>query len=742
MKKMISCLLALVLLASCTTAPAESEPADFFCPEENIATKIPAGATARYEDGNGLVIYAGSEGAIPFVIVSRRPQEMKFKDPENYLNNVYREHMEEEYGDGFLGMNPAKTWETGGKELLGARYMYKVGDVPVTLLRLIEIRDGGDVEYTAKFKDDTEGITLAALDLAVQYYRETDTEMPDDSGTPGTVPAFLVPAEFITRFNSLMEALADEYAEQLGDENVQGLKKYYTLTEKDPQGSIVYFGTKNWQVEASFYFPDNNDPAETMAAQLMNFAIKKETPEIAADFARRIFELLIAYEYQEDVSPDELNNWAETVSDPADTFAIPGYTVNAIFAEEYIQYAILPAGAAVPEGIEDNMTEAGPQEDTGKDSAPQGGAEWTDYHCEEDGFTTVKPYHALTQYRNDRGYVGITFYLDVPGFPPYITIHRRQGEEKFKNPEGYLNNTYREFLEDKFAGQGVGTTPARIMDIGGRQLIGAKYMIGGDSFDTTQLQLIEIRDLGDVEYIAMYSGAEEEALVMEALEAAVANYTEDEAQAGAEGDDEADLVWDQETAEIWAEERKAAKEFCAGFSAGLTDRDLLSITLLYDNEIVITLGETRPKDLTERGWKITTEADGAMLLYNSWGEDTGIILNNGNGLPDEPILTVNAFWQENFETAYCGFDGVIGIHANDPDEYWYPDPTGKELCKLLYDTGERLDVWDGLAAWLVTDYGAKQTEEGIYEAEITLSDGRTVYVSTHGSQACISLNPD
>ena len=150
--------------------------------------------------------------------------------------------------------------------------------------------------------------------------------------------------------------------------------------------------------------------------------------------------------------------------------------------------------------------------------------EWFDYHCEEENFTTKKPMHALTEYKNQKGYVGITFYLDIPGAPPYVLVHRRPMEAKFNNPENYLNNTYREFLEDKYANSRVGTNPAKTWEIGGKQLIGAKYYIG----ETVQLQLIEIRDLGDVEYTAMYDPAYEEA-AMKALEAAVKSYTEDEA---------------------------------------------------------------------------------------------------------------------------------------------------------------------------------------------------------------------
>ena len=178
MRKCICLFLAMVLLMGCeaVSSSAESTLADFFCAEERFSTRVPAAATAGYEENNGLVIYTDASGYIPYVIVHRRSAGKKFNDPVNYLNNVYREYIENKYGDGFLGMNPAKTWEIGGKELLGARYMFKVGEYTVVQLQLIEIRDAGDVEYTAKYVDGKDEATLAALDTAVRYFRETDTE--------------------------------------------------------------------------------------------------------------------------------------------------------------------------------------------------------------------------------------------------------------------------------------------------------------------------------------------------------------------------------------------------------------------------------------------------------------------------------------------------------------------------------------------------------------------------------------
>ena len=106
---------------------------------------------------------------------------------------------------------------------------------------------------------------------------------------------------------------------------------------------------------------------------------------------------------------------------------------------------------------------------------------------------------------------------------------------------------------------------------------------------------------------------------------------------------------------------------------------------------------------------------------------------------DEPVVTVNAFADDNLTMTYCGFDGGIGIYAEDPDENWYPDETGLKLDELLCETGERSELWDGLVRWLVTDFGAKQNERGIYETSISLSDGRTLYISSRNSQVRISL---
>ena len=174
MKKLIAIILMLALACTALTAMA-AELTDVTCKEMQFTTKAPAGTVAGYTEDTGLRIYTRGEGGIPYVQVFRRPLEHKFNNPENYLNNTVREYLEDKYGKDSQGMNPAKEWEIGGKTLLGARYYYVLQGTKVTQINVIEIRDAGDVEYTAKFYEGYEDITMETLETAVQYYQETDT---------------------------------------------------------------------------------------------------------------------------------------------------------------------------------------------------------------------------------------------------------------------------------------------------------------------------------------------------------------------------------------------------------------------------------------------------------------------------------------------------------------------------------------------------------------------------------------
>ena len=347
-----------------------------------------------------------------------------------------------------------------------------------------------------------------------------------EAGTTVTTPSYLTPSVFVNYYNTMIDMVAELYADDLGEEGVAILNDEYTITQVDVQGTLAYYGTAKWDIEAGFLYPDGTEPDDDTPAQVLNFSIKADTPEGAAEIATYIFKMIIGFEYQDDALLEKLNDWFAAEPDPTNVFTLPGYTLNAFLLEGNTQYAILPTDAAYAESVQGKLD----QQESEPDSVPGGKADsgLVDIHCDEEGFSTKVTENNGTEYRTAMGQIGATVYYGKAGWAPCIIIHRRTMEEKFKNPENYLNNIYREFLENKYEENGsVGTNPAKIWEIGGKQLIGARYYIKNGDVEATQLQLIEVRDQGDVEYTGFYRNEEEEKLVMDALNAAVANYTED-----------------------------------------------------------------------------------------------------------------------------------------------------------------------------------------------------------------------
>ena len=149
----------------------ESEPLTY-CEAQDFSLRIPDGLPAVWEEGKGLFIYTGKEGYVPYVQVWRRGEEAKLNNPLNYVNNVYREHMEDTYGDALHGGTFYDSYEIGGKSLIGAKYTYDTDDATLCLIHLVEVRDGGDVEYFAKFVEGEGDPVMEVLDMAVGSYTE------------------------------------------------------------------------------------------------------------------------------------------------------------------------------------------------------------------------------------------------------------------------------------------------------------------------------------------------------------------------------------------------------------------------------------------------------------------------------------------------------------------------------------------------------------------------------------------
>ncbi|MBQ7455832.1 MAG: hypothetical protein IJS53_05250 [Clostridia bacterium] len=180
MKRVLCLALILALLCACLPAALADDLETVYCAEQDFTTKIPAGMSTQFEEGQGLRVWVETPGYIPHLLIWRRALEKKFNDPVNYLNNVYREYMEDLYGDNMIGTVPCKTAQMGGKTVYVVQYYYMVQDTRLCMTRVVEVRDGGDVEYAAKFIDGEGDAALAALETAVANYTEGKAESKSD----------------------------------------------------------------------------------------------------------------------------------------------------------------------------------------------------------------------------------------------------------------------------------------------------------------------------------------------------------------------------------------------------------------------------------------------------------------------------------------------------------------------------------------------------------------------------------
>ena len=164
-----------------------------------------------------------------------------------------------------------------------------------------------------------------------------------------TEPNFMRPAYFSARFNATMEALADKYADHLGEDGVRILKESFTLVSEEKEGSSLSYRNSDSNITATFIFADaasvtDNDPALTM-----NLVIHSDVPEIAAYLSRYALQMMIGFDFQEEVPLDDLVRWFDTAEDPSDIFQIPGYPHNVIKTDSLTMYAVLPPADRIPQ---------------------------------------------------------------------------------------------------------------------------------------------------------------------------------------------------------------------------------------------------------------------------------------------------------------------------------------------------------------------------------------------------------
>ena len=134
---------------------------------------------SEWVDRDGLYIYTGNPGGIPYVLVYRY-EDIPIDSGQFLEESVYTQ-MVEAYGDK-LTIGPQEEYEFGDKVLQGILFTYPVGDYTVHSLRLCEQCGDDIINYTAKYLDGMGDETMDALTDAVNYFSLTG-EKPAAAGS-------------------------------------------------------------------------------------------------------------------------------------------------------------------------------------------------------------------------------------------------------------------------------------------------------------------------------------------------------------------------------------------------------------------------------------------------------------------------------------------------------------------------------------------------------------------------------
>ncbi len=161
----------------------------------------------------------------------------------------------------------------------------------------------------------------------------------------------------------------------------------------------------------------------------------------------------------------------------------------------------------------------------------------TEVRNDAQGFTTRMP-EGKTATVNDQGQLNI--WLEGEGFVPNVWICRRSDKV---DPDKLLYESYPAYLKDKFGDRLLDVSASgKTLEIGGKILPAVAFIYADIHGNTVyRINLMEVRDDGDVEYQARFS-EEDKDVALDALEAAIRYYQPDPASAAAGSTAPAELV--------------------------------------------------------------------------------------------------------------------------------------------------------------------------------------------------------
>ena len=178
--------------------------------------------------------------------------------------------------------------------------------------------------------------------------------------------------------------------------------------------------------------------------------------------------------------------------------------------------------------------------------------------------------------------------------------------------------------------------------------------------------------------------------------------------------------------ERMTEEETAAA--AARVGAPYTEEDMSYLTMRI-NGVDCILGQTTPDQLKRSGLNIGVENDGTYYAVGDGGFGF-VYMQTENGGSDDPVVSLDAFWAyDDLSIVYRGY----GETTEQTDD-WDPDDDD-------WDTDDDDDDDDDDISW-PEGYYMDVGVEGICTEVVTLSNGREVKISDHGSWPSVTLLPE
>ncbi len=172
MKKMLSMLLAILLVCALCTAAASADDVQYrviSCEEQCFSTLCDTAFIWTFDENNGVTIYTEHANSIPYVIIYCG--EDLLADVEEYIHEQYTPHMLKQYGDDLVSYEEYDSYTIGGREMTAGVYTYRLQGYLIDMIRAYENVNGHTVAYTAKYIQGQGDATLDALNLAVRQFR-------------------------------------------------------------------------------------------------------------------------------------------------------------------------------------------------------------------------------------------------------------------------------------------------------------------------------------------------------------------------------------------------------------------------------------------------------------------------------------------------------------------------------------------------------------------------------------------